>query len=139
MKKLGLLLYVLMMSLTGCNWTQVYDWKQSYDEKKFEAEMTAQAKVFIKWYLDGAKKAMDEGNEGFDVERFDLNFVRLGVEDKKYAVFTGITYDEDGNIEGQSYAAFDLSNWDSSVPFNTDAPPEDITMFGDITRTDDGM
>ena len=139
MKKTAATLCTLMLFLTGCHEnTFLYEWKQSHDEKKFEAEMTAKAKDFIKWYYDGAKAA-NEDDDDFNVEDFDLNFVRLGVENKNYVVFSGTNYDEEGDVDDHSYAAFDLSQWDSSIPFTNDGPPENLTFFGDITRTEDGM
>ena len=138
MRKLEIFLFMMMFSLTSCNWTQLNDWKQAYDEKKFEEEMTAKAKDFIKWYYDSAK-ADNDNNDDFNIEDFDLNFVRLGVENKNYVVLSGTEYDEAGEVVEHSYAAFDLSQWNSSIPFTNGAPPENLTVFGNLTRTEDGM
>ena len=129
----------IMLFLTGCHEnTFLYEWKQSHDEKKLEAEMTAKAKDFIKWYYDGAKAA-NEDNEDFNIEEFDLSFVRLGVENKNYVVLSGTYYDEDGDVENHAFYALDLSQWDSSAPFSNDAPPENLTIFENLRRTEDGM
>ena len=92
MKKTAAVLCTLMLFLTGCHKNNfLHEWKQSYDEWKFEAEMTAKADGFIQWYFDGAKKAVEEDEDedtNFDPEGFDLIFVRLGVENKslRYSV-----------------------------------------------------
>ena len=52
MKKASILLCVLISVITGCHNNNSNDeWKQAYEEKKFEAEMTVKAKDFIKWYI----------------------------------------------------------------------------------------
>ena len=142
MKKTAAVLCTLMLFLTGCHKNNfLHEWKQSYDEWKFEAEMTAKADDFIQWYFDGAKKAVEEDEDedtNFDPEGFDLIFVRLGVENKSYVILNGVGYDEDGEVENQTYMAINLSEWDSSMPFPIDGPPENWTFFADLTETEDG-
>ena len=131
MKKAAILLYVIINLVTGCT--------KNNDEKKFEAEMTAKADDFIQWYFDAASKASEENEDfNFDPESLDLTFVRLGVENKNYVILNGINYDEDREVENQTYIAVNLSEWDSSMPFPIGGPPENFTFFADLTETEDG-
>ena len=131
MKKAAMMLCIVINLVTGCT--------KNNDEKKFEAEMTAKADDFIQWYFDAANKASEENeNFDFDPESLDLTFVRLGVENKNYVILNGINYDEDREVENQTYIAVNLSEWDSSMPFPIDGPPENFTFFADLTETEDG-
>ena len=139
MKKASILLCMFISFITGCHNNNSNDeWKQAYEEKKFEAEMTVKAKDFIKWYIDTANKNSGE-DESFDPERRHLNFVRLGVENKNYAVFSAIGYDEEGEVEGHTYLVVDINQWNPSMTFSDGNPPENLTFFGNMTRTEDGM
>ena len=141
MKKTAVVLCALMLFLTGCHENNpLYEWKQDHDQKKFEAEMTAKAKDFIQWYIDIEKKISEENEDyDFDPEKNQLNFVRLGVDNKNYAVFTTFSYDNENEVENHSYVAIDINQWDPSMTFSPENPPENLTFFGDLTRTEDGM
>ena len=61
-------------------------WKQAYEEKKFETEMTNKAKDFKEWFYEvGKKSAKEQEEESTFFDRFKLDFGRLGNENKHLA------------------------------------------------------
>tara|TARA_B100000029_G_scaffold14863_2_gene15333 strand:- start:622 stop:1491 length:870 start_codon:yes stop_codon:yes gene_type:complete len=144
MKKVAIALCVLLSLITGCHKNEDHDeWKQAYEEKKFESEMTAKAKEFIEWYYEAAEQALDVGDDVKVTDRYQLNFIRLGKENKNYAVFSFLMFDEEGVLDDHNYTAIDLTNWDSSIPFSPEIEGSEafknITLFGGLIRTEDGM
>ena len=145
MKKAIATLCAIINLITGCNNSDDNNdvWKQAYEEKKFETEMTNKAKDFIEWFYEVGKKSAEEQDEDSTFfDRFKLDFVRLGNENKNYGVFSSKVLDEEGDTKDHTFMAINLTEWDPSMPFQPDSesgPFKDVTIFGDLTRTKDGM